>query len=322
MISVIVPVYNVEKYLPRCLQAISGQSYRDLEILLVDDGSTDGSGKLCDEFAASDPRAKVIHQQNAGLWAARNAGQDAAHGDFLFFPDADDYFHQDTLQILFDAINSGETYDLAICRMQRTERTVKETDLPVQVRTTEVSKDDLFRDLFQHEPEDPFAVFMWNKLFRSSLIRELRTEPYPRSQDKDYMIRLFFKLDKAILIENHLYCWVKRPGSLTQEKAAWYWFHQSRARICYSNLMNLPEEGKHYSHYLLDEFYVRLLFWVGKAYEKPERAAVIFDCKTMVDNTRGWYLHCREIPLWKRVACLFLINHPWFTCQLLRISRN
>ena len=100
MISVIVPVYNVEKYLPRCLQAISEQSYRDLEILLVDDGSTDSSGKLCDAFAASDSRAKVIHQQNTGLWAARNAGQDAAHGDFLFFPDADDYFHQDTLQIL------------------------------------------------------------------------------------------------------------------------------------------------------------------------------------------------------------------------------
>ncbi len=100
LISVIVPVYNVEAYLPRCLDSIANQTYRNLDIILVDDGSTGGSGMLCDEYAARDSRVRVIHQSNKGLWAARNAGQDAANGDFLFFPDADDYFHYDMIRLM------------------------------------------------------------------------------------------------------------------------------------------------------------------------------------------------------------------------------
>ena len=92
LVSVIVPVYNIEDYLPRCLACIEMQTYRNLEIILVDDGSTDGSGRICDEFAAKDSRVRVIHHpENIGLWAARNTGQDAATGDYLWFPDGADY---------------------------------------------------------------------------------------------------------------------------------------------------------------------------------------------------------------------------------------
>ena len=99
LISIIVPVYNTEQFLPRCLACIERQTYRNLEIILVDDGSTDRSGAICDEFARKDPRARVIHQENQGLWAARNAGQRVAMGDFLIFPDSDDYFHADMLRL-------------------------------------------------------------------------------------------------------------------------------------------------------------------------------------------------------------------------------
>lgn len=84
LVSVIVPVYNIRDYLPRCLEAIASQTYRKLEIILVDDGSTDGSGRICEEYAARDSRAKVIHQENQGLLAARNTGQGAATGAYLF----------------------------------------------------------------------------------------------------------------------------------------------------------------------------------------------------------------------------------------------
>lgn len=84
LVSIIVPVYNIEEYLPRCLACIEMQTYWNLEIILVDDGSTDGSGKICDEFAVNEPRAHVIHHpENRGAWAARNSGLDAAHGDYL-----------------------------------------------------------------------------------------------------------------------------------------------------------------------------------------------------------------------------------------------
>ena len=100
LISVIVPVYNIEGYLPRCLETIAAQSYQNLEIILVDDGSTDSSGQICDSFAEKDCRTIVIHQQNQGLWAARNTGQKIAKGDYLMFADGDDYMHLETLKIM------------------------------------------------------------------------------------------------------------------------------------------------------------------------------------------------------------------------------
>lgn len=95
MISVVVPVYNVEKYLDRCISSICGQTYRELEVILVDDGSTDGSGRICDEWAEKDDRVHVIHVKNGGVSRARNLGIDAAHGEYICFVDSDDWIEAD-----------------------------------------------------------------------------------------------------------------------------------------------------------------------------------------------------------------------------------
>ena len=100
IISVIVPVYNVESYLKRCINSILCQTYRDFEIILVDDGSNDKSGKICDEYVKEDNRVRVIHKKNGGLSTARNAGIDAAKGTYLFFVDSDDWITQDALYYL------------------------------------------------------------------------------------------------------------------------------------------------------------------------------------------------------------------------------
>ena len=94
-ISVIVPVYNVEQYLPRCVESILAQTYENLEILLVDDGAKDGSGAICDAYARQDERVKVIHKENGGLSSARNAGIDASTGEYLSFVDSDDWIEPD-----------------------------------------------------------------------------------------------------------------------------------------------------------------------------------------------------------------------------------
>ena len=100
LISVVIPIYNVAPYLQRCIQSVLGQTHRELQVILVDDGSTDGSGALCDQAAAQDPRVEVIHQANAGLSAARNAGLSAARGDCIGFVDADDYVLPDMFAYL------------------------------------------------------------------------------------------------------------------------------------------------------------------------------------------------------------------------------
>ena len=103
LISIIVPVYNVKDYVEKCLDSICGQSYTNLEIIVVDDGSTDGSGKICDAYASKDRRIKVIHRKNGGLSAARNEGLDAATGEFLGFVDSDDWIDLDMFKFLYDA---------------------------------------------------------------------------------------------------------------------------------------------------------------------------------------------------------------------------
>ena len=102
MISVIIPVYNVEKFLAECVDSVLAQTYTDWEAILVDDGATDASGAMCDAYAAKDPRIRVIHRENGGLSAARNTGLKAARGEYVYFLDSDDYIEPDTLALLLE----------------------------------------------------------------------------------------------------------------------------------------------------------------------------------------------------------------------------
>jgi len=117
MISVIIPVYNVEKYLRECLDSVTGQTYTDLQIIVVDDGSTDGSGAVCDEYARKDARVQVIHQQNQGLSAARNAGIDQAAGEYILFVDSDDYLLPRCAETLYRLVKAHQA-DIGVCSYQ------------------------------------------------------------------------------------------------------------------------------------------------------------------------------------------------------------
>ena len=322
LISVIVPVYNVERFLPRCLASISGQTYRHLEIILVDDGSTDRSGSLCEEFAAKDSRARVIHQPNTGLWAARNTGHDAAQGEFLFFPDADDYFHYDTLRLLFEAINSGNGYDLAICRKKTTHKDDEDVSSPICPSLLEINRDELFHDLFKNRSDTRFSVYMWNKLFRRSLITDFRSNNYARAQDMDYMIRLFLMVDRAILVNTTLYYWYQHPGSLMRSNKYWLLFHECRARMFFRNYTNLPEQGQVYSHYLLEGLYTRMVFWKALSLNQSYQNNTFSECTQMIDMTQKDFLHCRIIPLYKKIICFILVHNPRLTHLLMKISNN
>ena len=313
LISVIIPVYNVEDYLPRCLKSVSEQTYKDLEIIIVDDGSTDSSGALCDEFAARDCRARVIHQQNKGLWAARNTGHDAARGEYLFFPDSDDYFHRDTIRLLYEAINSGAGYDLAICQCKRTWGFDEDISSPVHVRHVTLDRDDLLKSLYGENVRnlgDLFAFTAWNKLYRRSLIENHRNNPYRVAQDRDFLIRLYLRLPKAILVDNVLYYWVQRPTSAM--RSSFYPLARSMclARMNYSNYLALPEDSKRFGHYMLFELYSAIVNWKAQVVNTPDYKTVYAECKTMMDDTWRAFLRSREIPLWKRAAYLFFSRFP------------
>lgn len=166
LISVVVPVYNVEHYLKKCVDSICHQTYRNLEIILVDDGSTDCSGSLCDEFATSDSRIRVIHKSNGGLSDARNAGMELASGEWWMFVDSDDYIAPDTAETLLLAAVENHC-EIAICNMMRIYEDGKQEPFYCPVTEPTIwAGEQRFETLRQPS--------VCNKLFRADLFKELR----------------------------------------------------------------------------------------------------------------------------------------------------
>ena len=122
MVSIIVPIYNSEKYLRPCIESLCNQSHADIEIILVDDGSSDSSGAICDDFANKDPRIKVVHKQNGGVSAARNDGLDMACGKYIMFVDSDDFLHPQAMEICF-SFAEKDSSDLVAFTYDRAYRT-------------------------------------------------------------------------------------------------------------------------------------------------------------------------------------------------------
>ena len=166
LISVVVPVYNVEHYLKKCVDSICHQTYRNLEIILVDDGSTDCSGSLCDEFATSDSRIRVIHKSNGGLSDARNAGMELASGEWWMLVDSDDYIAPDTAETLLLAAVENHC-EIAVCNMMRIYEDGKQEPFYCPVTEPTIwAGEQRFETLRQPS--------VCNKLFRADLFKELR----------------------------------------------------------------------------------------------------------------------------------------------------
>ena len=175
LISVIVPIYHAEAYLRRCADSILNQDYRDLELILVDDGSPDGCPGLCDAFAESDSRVVVIHQKNKGVSAARNTGLDAAHGEYIAFVDADDWVEPDYLSYLLRLLQAGDS-SIAACNHYVTinGRDIVKFSVVNDLRI--LSKKSAYDGLLYHRPPD---VSAWGKLYVRSLFDRVR---YPEGR--------------------------------------------------------------------------------------------------------------------------------------------
>ena len=193
-VSVIVPVYNAERYLERCVNSIFAQTFKDYELILVDDGSTDGSGKMCDDYAQSNPQVCVIHQANQGVSAARQKGLDAANGQYVIFADPDDWVEPTMLKELFEvAINNDA--DVVICDFWINSSEVTGDRKYQNPRA--LSSDSLLRQLISRE----LHGFTWNKLYRSSCLRKYHVT-FPQGinycEDLWFNCKLFFNQDVKV----------------------------------------------------------------------------------------------------------------------------
>lgn len=207
-ISVIVPVYNGQDYLSASLNSLIASTYKNLEIILVDNGSTDESGKICDEYAKTDSRITVLHTENSGVSAARNAGLDIAEGEWIGFFDSDDKIEPDMYEYLIRHAEAAGA-DIVQCGVFRDYPDRTEIANCPEKPMTICSTDEMDEDFWQH-----FAYTVWSKIYKSEIVKDIRFDAeYIIGEDLRYNLFALVKSRKTVLLPHPKYHYLQRTGS-------------------------------------------------------------------------------------------------------------
>ena len=259
LVSVIVAVYNIEEYLPRCVDSILAQTYRNLEIILVDDGSKDQSGSICDSYAEKDRRIKVIHKKNGGLSDARNAGMDAATGEYIGFVDGDDWIEPDMYRAMYFACEK-EKAQAAVCRYKQiTKSGIIDGSAGNSVS---LSRDEALEIYVCGDERYLIYNSVWSKLFARDLVEGMRFPVGKNSEDIMFTTRAFCRMERLVYLDEAYYNYVlDREGSIMNEKAGErrlkdeipFWQEQ----IAYFREAGMPDLSDKAAYH----FYRRLLFY-------------------------------------------------------------
>ena len=215
MISVIVPIYNVEKYLAECIESILQQSYNDLEIILVDDGSPDNCGAICDEYQSKDSRIIVIHKENGGISDARNAGMDIATGEYIAFVDSDDFIHPRMYEYLLKALTDYNS-DFSACDYFEFS---KYNPIPTSNISSEGTyifdklgdKNCHLNNLLQGSHKN----YVWNKLYKKSYLENIRFKKGMKYEDVIFSADISPYINKYVIIKDKLYYYRRNTSSTT-----------------------------------------------------------------------------------------------------------
>ena len=241
-ISVIVPIYRVEKYLPACIDSILNQTFTDFELILVDDGSPDRCPEICDETAKRDARVRVIHQANAGLSAARNAGIEIAHGEWLGFVDSDDYIAPQFYEKLYQTAQRTDA-DCVMCSVQNVDESGKSIDSALMRVADEVKTGQEVLRKIGRDDVTPYLT-AWNKLYRRKLFNTLRYPAGRQNEDVFVFAELFCQVQRAVCVAEPLYFYRKRIGSIMNSVVTLRNLDEMWAYVnCFEHLQQDDEES-------------------------------------------------------------------------------
>lgn len=216
LVTIVVPMYNVEKYIEKCLNSLINQTYKNIEIIIINDGSKDNSLSIAEKKAKGDSRIKIISQPNQGLSAARNAGIDNASGSYICFVDSDDFVHQDYVKLLLECILKNEA-DISACGFfyideegNKWKRKEKENKL--------YNNEEALKDIFSKEQNT--EIMTWNKLYKIQLFRDNKIYfPIGRYHEDNFTTyKLYYYAKKIVMISNELYYYLQRNNSIMGQK--------------------------------------------------------------------------------------------------------
>lgn len=214
LVSIVVPVYGVEQYLEECVNSLLAQTHDKLEIILVDDGSPDSCGALCDAYAEKDNRIKVIHKPNGGAASARNAGLDVARGDYICLVDSDDAVAPDYVERLLNRLTE-ERADIAVCGFTQHSKVGNEPSLDCEPSGTYTGQAYLAQFL-----KNWTCALLWNKMFRRETIGKIRMEEGHRIDDEFFTYQVVMNAEKVVVFETPLYHYRLRKSGVMQSGCA------------------------------------------------------------------------------------------------------
>jgi glycosyltransferase involved in cell wall biosynthesis len=209
LISIVIPIYNVEKYLKNCVDSVCNQTYRNLEIILVDDGSPDHCPEICEDYARNDSRVRVIHKQNGGLSDARNYGIEVAKGKYITCIDSDDYVSEDFIEYLYKLLKDANA-DISVCGFIKT-KNLNENRIFTSEDTIEMSSNQAIQEMLYAKI---FTTSAWGKLYRTDLFYDVTYPLGKYSEDMYTTFKLLNKANKVVYGNQVCYYYLHRPNSI------------------------------------------------------------------------------------------------------------
>ena len=307
LVSVIVPVYNVEKYLSRCIDSILNQSYKNIELILVDDGSKDNSGNICDEYAGMDNRISVIHKENGGQSAARNIALDCASGEYITFVDSDDYIYIDFIKIMYETILKNNC-DIVQCDYIRGNENI----FPSIAMDGKCKVIDVNTALSSFV----YKVIPWAKLYKKSIIGEIRFPEGKINEDDATYYKFAYNCKRICILENKMYYYYMSPNSTMRSEPKLDFIGVYEERI------NFFEEKK--EEFLLQKSYERFALILASKYAYYIKNGVSQRlCNVLTDKFAEIYDRSKKMAPFKyRVLLYSFYRMPKITGNILAIIQG
>ena len=333
LVSIIIPVYNVEKYLDKCITSVVNQTYTNLEIILIDDGSPDNCPAICDQWQAKDNRIKVIHNENGGLSHARNEGLKIATGEFIGFVDSDDWIEPNMYELLLTALLETDA-DIAVCNFQVEPKKNKVVQNSIELTEQRLySSEEALERLLKKQGKICFCV--WNKLYRRNRIINILFPEGKLYEDILWTVKAIGNSKTIVCINSVLYHYLQRPESLShntrQKVKGWYdklemieqsleYIRKHCLKLEKFAIANLQTYClREYLKVSLDYPYldkdgeIRRIFWQRFSRYKP----IVIQENGNIRKKIGWHLFCYFPKLLVKLCSIYrMLNSSLVSCNL------
>lgn len=315
LISVIVPVYNAEQYLEKCIESIINQTYKNLEIIIIDDGSTDKSPEICDKYAAKDVRINLVHKENGGVSSARNAGLDVFKGEYVTFVDSDDFISYDYVEKLYCSVIENSA-DISICNYKINGNKRHKLNRHGKTPASSFIYDYLSLTIETDE--------CWGKLFNKSVVDSIRFDNYKVSEDSLFVFYCLINANFVSFVDEYLYCYRVHNESVINQSNA-----EKRYEACLTAQVMLEHcENTPYCNKYISASKTRLAkynFFVYFIAQKENNTFIMNKCKKYILKNRKKLLLTRGVSPKVKIACFsscFGLNFLTRMHRLLKGNHN